>query len=97
MTRNGGIAETVTDGPVGDARDREQTVLRYDTSHIQICRSALDLRVQNVRTERRQMSAAKRAHIGTYVLMVLDTERRIWRVQHGSGARGYVRLSSQGR
>jgi hypothetical protein len=28
--------------PVGDARDREQTVLRYDTSHMQICRSALN-------------------------------------------------------
>jgi hypothetical protein len=52
MTRNGGIAETVTDVPVGDARDREQTVLRYDTSHIQICRSALDLGAPNARTER---------------------------------------------
>jgi hypothetical protein len=39
--------------PVGDARDREQTVLRYDTSHIQICRSVLRLGAQNVAPERR--------------------------------------------
>jgi uncharacterized lipoprotein YmbA len=36
MTRNGGTAETVTDVPIGDALDREQTVLRYDTSQVQI-------------------------------------------------------------
>jgi len=30
---------TTTEVPVGDARDREQAVLRYDTSHIHICRS----------------------------------------------------------
>jgi hypothetical protein len=42
----------VPEVPVGDARDREQTVLRYDTSHIQICRSALDLGAPNARTER---------------------------------------------
>jgi hypothetical protein len=40
---------SVTKVPVEDARDREQTVLRYDTSHIQICRSALGLRAPNAR------------------------------------------------
>ena len=43
---------TVSDVPAGDARDREQTVLRYDTSHIQICRSVLKLGAQNVAAER---------------------------------------------
>jgi hypothetical protein len=61
MTRNGGIAETVTGGPVGDARDREQTVLRYDTSHIQICRTAFNLRAPNARTERHQMGIGRPA------------------------------------
>jgi hypothetical protein len=35
---------TVPDVPVEDARDRVLTVLRYDTSHIQICRSAAGFR-----------------------------------------------------
>src|SRR5215203_2827931 len=34
--------------PVGGARDREQTVLRYDTSHTQICRSAFAVAAHNV-------------------------------------------------
>jgi hypothetical protein len=49
----GSPANAAPEVPVEDARDREQTVLRYDTSHIQICRYALTVAVQNIAPERR--------------------------------------------
>jgi hypothetical protein len=40
-------------------------------------------------------NAGHRAHVGTPVLLLFDTERRLWRVERRSGVPRYVRLSGE--